>query len=471
MKMDTFGVFLRYIVNSRNLSAQKLAEMTGNKSKTAILRLLNDQSSKKTILKFAEILIRTIELSKEEKECMSRILLGNDVSPSQRSAMNNLLTLFKKCDCKKNAGITCTAYNSEPTDNAVSFSELFKICLNRESLIIIEDVVSNELAFVLDKLIHESVGEKFSPVINHFFKQDEGIESKGKQLLSLMKLATYVKYRAYGVKYGYSMEKKIIILTFRRKAIHMRLVEFYDVNKFYFSDTEISETFYNHLLYRQKFLEEHSTLMHSEPICRDQLLDMLKVLSQYDLKESMQVNSTPTYMMIPFDIQCRLFEACNYIGLGKNDPYIQPLYNLLEEREQLFDESDISRKLIWTVDGIESFLKTGKTGDYFEPFEALTYDECKITLEKMINKKGIECRILKKQYLIFGMEFVVYDNCIIIYDTIWKNGEGRTMAMITDKRMIGLITDFYNKVFWEKCCYGEQESRKIIEELIEKNKR
>ena len=32
--------------------AQKLAEMTGKKSKTAILRLLNDQSSKKTILKF-----------------------------------------------------------------------------------------------------------------------------------------------------------------------------------------------------------------------------------------------------------------------------------------------------------------------------------------------------------------------------------------------------------------------------------
>ena len=109
--------------------------------------------------------------------------------------------------------------------------------------------------------------------------------------------------------------------------------------------------------------------MHSEPLCQDQLFDMLKILSQYDLKESMQVNSMPTYMMIPFDIQCRLFEACNYIGLGKNDPYIQPLYNLLEERERLFDESDISRKLIWTVDGVESFLKTGKTGDYFEPFE------------------------------------------------------------------------------------------------------
>lgn len=468
MTINTFGDFLGYIINSRNLSVQELSEMTGNKSKTTLIRLVNDQGSKKSIQKFAGILMRTIGLDEKETECMNNILTENDVSPSQRSAMDNLLTLFKKCDCKKIAGITCTAYNSEPTDNAVSFSELFKICLNRESLIIIENVVNNELAFVLDKLIHDSVGKKFSPTINHFFRQDEGIETKGKQLLTLMKLSTYIKYRAYGVKHGVSMEKKIIIITFRRKAIHMRLVEFYDVNKFYYSDTEISETFYKHLLYRQKFLEQHSTPMHSEPLCQDRLFEMLKILSQYDSKMSMQINSTPTYMMIPFDIQCRLFEACNYVGLGRNHPYIQSLYNLLDEREKFFEESDTPRKLIWTIGGVKNFLKSGKTSDYFEPFEALTPDECKITLERMINKKGSECRILKRQYSICGTEFVVYDNCIMIYDTIWKNNEGRSMAMITDKRMIGLVTDFYNKVFWEKCCYSEEESRKIIRELSEK---
>lgn len=40
-----------------------------------------------------------------------------------------------------------------------------------------------------------------------FFKADEGIEAKGKQLLSLMKLSTYMEYNAYEVRRRTAIEK------------------------------------------------------------------------------------------------------------------------------------------------------------------------------------------------------------------------------------------------------------------------
>ena len=73
MESNTFGQFLRRVIEKRNLSAAKIAELTGNKSKTSVVRLLNDKSSPKTILKFAETLAEVIDLSEDEKECPARI--------------------------------------------------------------------------------------------------------------------------------------------------------------------------------------------------------------------------------------------------------------------------------------------------------------------------------------------------------------------------------------------------------------
>ena len=75
MEYNTFGDFLREIISSRGLTILKLAELTGNKSKTAIIRLLNDETSQKTVVKFAENLTNVLELTDEEKECMNRILM------------------------------------------------------------------------------------------------------------------------------------------------------------------------------------------------------------------------------------------------------------------------------------------------------------------------------------------------------------------------------------------------------------
>ena len=363
----------------------------------------------------------------------------------------------------------CTAYNSEIKEEKVSFDELFDICLNRESFVIIEDVVSNELVFALDKVIHETAKKKFYPTINHFFKFDEGIEAKGKQLLALMKLSTYLEYNAYEVRHRIALEKKIIILTKSKGKRYMRLIEFYAEKKFYYSDTEIAEPLYNHLIYRQNLLKEHANPMRSEPMKTEQLLETLQAIASYDQMPSMQISSTPVYMTIPFEIQQRVFEDCNYIGLGKDHPYIKPVVDLLQSRAEFIKNAALPRKMIFTLDGLNSFFKNGKTGDYFRLLGRLTVDECKAILNYIINKEGFAFKILKNKYQICDSEFSVFgDKNIIIYDSIWGWWEGSTRAELTDKRMAGILTDFYNKVLWKKCCYSESESREIIEKLTKK---
>ncbi len=469
MESNTFGQFLRRVIEKRNLSAAKIAELTGNKSKTSVVRLLNDKSSPKTILKFAETLAEVIDLSEDEKECMNHIISENTASPARKTAMDNLLNLFKTNGGKrKYTENICMAYNSKPTDKKMSLNDLFNICLERESLIIIEDVVSEELVFALDNIIHETAMRKFSPVINQFFKFDDGIEAKGKQLLSVMKLSTYLSYNAYEVRHRFAMEKKIIILTFYENTIHMRLIEFAGANRFFCSDTEITEIFYKHLCYRQNLLKKHSLSLRSKPMKQEQFFETLKVMESYDAMPALQINSTPPYMFIPFDIQIRLFEDCNYIGFGKDHPFIQPIYNLIKSRAELIKNTPIARKMIFTLDGLKSFLKNGKTGDYFRPFDPLTPDECRRTLKNLINKDGIECKILKDDFSIYDTEFIVFgDRNIIIYDPIWGWWKESTYAELHNKRMAGLLADFYNEVLWKKCCYNKDESRKIMEDMIE----
>lgn len=86
----------------------------------------------------------------------------------------------------------------------------------------------------------------------------------------------------------------------------------------------------------------------------------------------------------------------------------------------------------------------------------------------MINKEGIECRILKEEFSIYDTEFIVFgDRNIIIYDPIWGWWKESTYAELHNKRMAGLLADFYNEVLWKKCCYNKDESRKIMEDMIE----
>lgn len=122
--------------------------------------------------------------------------------------------------------------------------------------------------------------------------------------------------------------------------------------------------------------------------------------------------------------------------------------------------------MILTKDGIERFFSAGKTSDYFRPFERLTADECKRTLEYIRDIESIECKILKDEYTVYDSEFIIYTgNKICIYDPIWGWWENWQMAEITGKRALETITNFYNDILWEKCCFDLEDSARIIDEI------
>lgn len=467
MKYKTFGNFLGNIMKKRNLSASRLAELTGNKSKTTVIRLLNDDCGSRAIMKFAEVLPEALELDEHEIEEMRHVLNTDLVLPIEKKVTENLLKMFRTQDIYFSKSI-CTAYNSEKISRKMSFSNVFQSCIGKNSVIIIEGVVSTELAAVLNDVIHRTTKEGFSPVINHFFKADDGMEAKSIQLMSIMKLSTYLGYNAFECRRSCLLGKSITILTENDGGYNMCRVKFTDKDRFHFADTEITEILYRHIIYEQDILIENSLPLRSEPLKRDNLEPMLRDLQEYDKYPTLQINASVSYMMIPFKIQCRLFEECNYIGLGKEHPYIQSLYKILESRADYLRKSGVKRKVIWTREGINSFLKTGKAGDHFRPFTNLTRGEAAETIMSYMDIDGISCRLLKGDYAVFDTEFIIYENAkMLVYDPIWGWWENFTSADIRDRRMLRLATDFYNNELWEKCCYDEDESRKIILDMIE----
>ncbi len=459
----TFGEFLNYIIKSRNLNTTKLAEMTGNKSKTTIVRLLNDESSSKAIFKFSEKLREAVDLTDDEIVYMEQALENEPISRVERQAMDNLLTLYGSAE-RSAEGMNKFILHDDSEINT-SLEEIFSVCLDKDSMIILEDVVNSELIFVINDLIHKT--KDHSLKINHFFRADDGLEAKGKQVLALMSLSTYLNYNAYECDGSSKIGKRVIILTKNNSSYNMRIIEYIDNRKCHYIDTPVTEDFYNYILCRQRLLTREARPLRSEPLKSDQLLGMLEMMQKTDRYPTLHIGSSPCYIFIPFDIQCRLFEACNYIGLGRDNPYIQKLYNILQQRTKFIAECKIPRKMIFTVDGIKSFLQIGKTGDYFAPFERMTPEECVRTLKYFMSVKGVRFKLFKENYTVGNTDvFVCANRSVFIYDTVWGWWEGSTTSRISDKRMIKLVTDFYNGRLWRKCCYSEEKSRKIVESMI-----
>lgn len=470
MECRTFGEFLKIVMNKRKLSASKLAVLTGNKSKTTVIRLLNDDCGTRAVMKFAENLPEVLKLTEKEIECMRYVLSLESLLPAEKKVMANLLTLFEKNE-PNFSGKVCTAYNSKKINKKMPLENIFKDCADQNCIIIIESVVSPELASALDNLIHLSTQNGYSPVINHFFKSDECIDIKGMQLMSVMKLSTYLGYNAFECHRNCTPGKNITILIEQDNKFSMRRIKFADDDTFHYTDTAISEILYHHILYEQELLINNSVPLRSKPVDKNNLEPMLTDLQKYDILPSMQINSSVSYMMIPFKIQKHLFEKSNYLGLGKEHPYIQRLYSIMESRANILENYVTERKVIWTIDGLRSFLKNGKAGDHFRPFAALSTDEAAETLTSFIDRKGVHCKILKNDFSVYDTEFIVYENlAVMIYDPIWGWWDNFTTANISDRRMINLAFNFYNNVLWEKCCFTEDESKKIIYEMIEISK-
>lgn len=466
MNNKTFGEFVKYIKQSRNLSASKLAALTGNKSKTSVLRIMENQCSHKTMVRFAKVLDSAVVLTEDERDEINRLLRYDNITQAHSDAMDNLKFLYTKDQIPESDKMRCVSVNSKPPKSTILLENLFDVCHNGKCTIIIENVLSIELVKALHTHIRLKGGESNARIL-HFFCDDDNIVNKSIMAMCLFKLAPYRNYYPYECERELSMPKRILIMWERENAYEMRFVSFAGDNEFYFTDTPVTKEFYDHMLTIIEYRKKNSNLIIKQGESGEQLAEVMSFMGHMDKKTSVQVEAGACYMLIPFEIQQKLYEDSGWLGLGKDHPTVRKLYKIMKERMDYIENHEISRKFIWTEDGLGEFMKTGRTCDHFKPVRGLNIEECKVVIRKTVAKPGNEIRILKPEYCLNETEFHIFgDKHLVASDSYHGWWEEFSTVVVNDKRVVRLVSDFYHNELWEKYCYDNEKSIEIINNIL-----
>lgn len=468
----TFGQFLRGILEKRNLSIRRLSALMEMKSKTQLQRIADDESSYRSIVRFAEKFEKTVELSDSEKKEMEAAIELHRIPSDTRAVRNTLRSLISNVEGEEKV-CRCTFLNGEECREKVYLEELIMSAAGTpesgDVSVYIENITSPELINVLKKLAHRENSPRL--VIYHFFRNTSDKKELGMQLVALFKLAPYADYYPYSLPKNLVKNRKIIMFCEGSGKTHF--FNFYTQSGFGYLSENTSPSVRKHLLAEYANMIEKSLFMTRErfdsPI--DSLPDFIDEQQRVDELSAVAIESEPCFMTIPFDIQRRLYEESNYLGYGKDDPTIQRMYKVLKARSERLHTAGVDRRSVCGRECIERFIESGKTDDYFPSFRPLTRDEVVETLEAMLEIKGLHIYLLEDGYSCRDLMLASYESRFISAVNpnggYWKN---YSQINITDREMAQMLESFITDDVIPNCCHSEEESRRIIRELIERAK-
>ena len=468
----TFGQFLRGILEKRNLSIRRLSALMEMKSKTQLQRIADDESSYRSIVRFAEKFEKTVELSDSEKKEMSAAIELHRIPSDTRAVRKALRSLISNGEGEEKV-CRCTFLNGEECREKVYLEELIMSAAGTpesgDVSVYIENITSPELINVLKKLAHRENRPRL--VIYHFFRNTSDKKELGMQLVALFKLAPYADYYPYSLPKNLVKSRRIIIFCKGSGKTHF--FNFYTQSGFGYLCENTSLSVQKHLLAEYSNMIEKSLFMTKErfdtPL--ECLPDFIEEQQKVDDLSAVAIESAPCFMIIPFHIQKRLYEDTNYLGYGKDDPTIQRMYKVLKARSERLHTVGIDRQSVCDTDCIQRFLESGKTDDYFPQFRPLTRNEAVETLESMLRIKGFRIYLLKDGYSCRDLMLASYESRFISAINpkggYWKN---YSQINITDREMAQMLESFITDDVIPNCCHSEEDSRRIIEELIERAK-
>ena len=95
-ELMTFGEFLGYILNKKNISVAKLANLTNTKSRNTIQRLLKDESGMDLIQHFKEelVMVDSLKFTPLEHTQLEESIEVSKFGKNLLMARNTLLCLF-----------------------------------------------------------------------------------------------------------------------------------------------------------------------------------------------------------------------------------------------------------------------------------------------------------------------------------------------------------------------------------------
>lgn len=481
----TFGEFLGYILNKKNISIAKLANLTNTKSRNTIQRLLKDKSSIDVIKNFKKklIMLDPLNLTPLEHTQLEESIEVSKTGKKSLLARNTLLYLFEK----KQVVSTLNSnhiYGLQIT-NQFSLKQLFLNYTNYSSVkILIINAASIALTDAMFSFIQTSTNNDIS--IEHILYLGDNVNEDATTFVSIYKLITYTNYKAY-----YSSSPKLQNLSKHNISVMPNTIIVLKVLDDGTSSTDLIKFNYNigfNLLFNnpgdflynfyldcfekiktncqniRKTFEANTLIDKLIELC-EYLLYLEKSTAEYLIKQNM------CFQMIHIDILYKMLVDSNFLGLSEDHPKIQKLVQVAQNRFNNYFSTNNLKINIFTKRGLKDFVKNRILTDHLYCFREFTKEEVKFTLKFILNQieenEFFKLYLLKDDYFIGNIEYNYYENyALYLLDSCAGYDQNLEECIITAKPIISIFDDFIKNELMMHHILPEAETVNFLKHLI-----
>lgn len=479
----TFGEYLSVLLNMKNISISKMANLTNTKSRNTIQRLLKDESSIDIIQDFKTKLV-AIEppwLTSIELELLEKSVGVSRIGKDKSYGRNILLELF--AIGKRNIPTVNNQLQCEETTESETLSQVFQSYSDYSSVNIL--VFDATIFSVSDALISLSQNAPNTLItIEQIIFMDDDINKNADIITSIHRLLNCKNYNIY---YSYSDEYQpknkmdvlsnfIVVDKISNAGLHSTdLVKIDGETHISVLSDNPGDSLYSFHLKCFRTIANECQKIQRTYACEDPLdkliqisdyhMNLEKSCAEYVIKQNM------CFTMVPSDILYDIFLDSDFIGLSEDHPTVQKLIQLTRERFDNYYRTQKMKVHILTSRGLLDFVKTGFLTDHIFCFRPFTKKEIKFTLEFFLNQ--IEINPLFKIYLLqednrLGhIEYDYYENqALCLMDSFSGYNEDYADWVITAKPIINIIDDFIKNELIPHHTLPESETIKLLTHLI-----
>lgn len=478
----TFGECLGSLMKSRNISVSRLTELMFMKSRNSIQRILKDESSINIIEAFKNKLIELdpLNLSASELEQLEQSIEVSKVGKDTVAARKILLQIFDNSYYRVKSH--CPAVLNPLEEKSISLRELFASYKAFDKIkLLIFDVVSAEFINELVNVIRTSPPALISIAQILYFGTSRSHNAA--TLVSVFKLFNYEHYEVYCISneltsniHPYISPNTIVIDKETAKGSHYTdlIMMDTDLTFSYVKDVQ-GNSLFSFYLYHFNKLRQHCqnirTLYKNEnPVetvlsISDKCGPIARNSNCYLIEHSF------TYSMIPFDILVKMLIEADYCGMDDNNPVIQKLLQVFNERFYHYNHPTKMKISFLTKRGILDFVKNRVMGDHFIYFRPFTKQEVKIILEfilKQLEENDLfKIYLLKNDYSVGNIQFSYFENNTLwLFDSCSGYGEDYFEGIIDSIPILEVYDDFIKNELLKNHTLPESETIDFLKYLI-----
>jgi transcriptional regulator with XRE-family HTH domain len=480
----TFGEALYALMKSKNITVENLCRRLNIKSKTTVARILNDKSGVKSIRNFYNSLMQAnpLNLVEYEMEQLAEALIVSDIGKDRYIASKEIMRFLVKQDIASD--YICTKAFCHGPEKPGTLSDLLESYSEYKSvrIYIIDSLQDGIIKALSDCLRHENI------TAEHYIPFEHNMAGSAKNFVAMLPVLNKNNYNAYqgyytqynelekfnrfknimiALKTGMDGRRYTDIVSFKNRALKIGHTEndktftlLYNQNDddlydFYAELFDDMRPQHNKL----KRDSRSGSLIENIISLSEELLNLERSWEQILIKPHFCFNS------ISPEVLLRL-----YNGEPLPDGVLDRIYGLHASRYANYQNRNKRHIGIYTLPGIENFLRTGLLVDHIPMFRPFTRDEAVTAVRTIIDitekNPSNEIYLLKSdinynhfQYLLFGSDILFF--C----DNYTDYGNMNFSYIINSGQAVNLFYDFIKNELIPYHCHAAAESLDILREL------